>query len=668
MLQLWFGPVGVGDLPDMSQPTWRRGLVWKDEKLYAFEHQSVLVMRMWPDMLAWRRTKTKPWAATRRYADERIAGELLKPGEIERYALFRTKFGGPLRWEDCFDRRKLDFAALLPAYQAIPDRERGIASKFCDRRWHVLALMARCPGAADLMEANPALGYMLANSWVLKAATPTQPMRAARAVLSKSQTHIQSWLDLPGTERVRRILQKIEPQALQGRTLPLLQQALWRPELQDMLAHLPRISADVLRFVLDQDSMSRLTPKFLAEVVSQSTRHAESEEGGGLGAVGLWVDSIRMARHIGSPALPSVPTRASGAAAEPVAGPGSASRGAAGRGVCGRSARGGFEAGANGVFAEAASSNASGPSASATGHATDSPGRELVQCLCLARHVTTTQGDEMTTLSERIAALKAAGRLLTQMAKAPDPSEAVRVGRWYLEDYPTDAELDRRLSDLEGYRLLLATRRIERVRALVEELQSPNASRFSELDRAWIDEAHRIERHYPRRHELREAVRSPHGARVWADFYLDRPSRQASLLTLGDAWVWAGRPAARREALRRLPYVIACLERDEQFPPLGVSAARQVLAQLPTKAELGRRLSGLGSRRFHDALDALEQGCQLVEAVVDGTLPASVRQQQLVNAIGLHLPHSECFPLFGLDPRQRRTWNRWLFQSGVRKR
>jgi hypothetical protein len=287
----------------MSQPTWRRGLVWKDEKLYAFEHQSLLVMRMWPDMLAWRRTKTKPWAATRRYADERIAGDLLKPGEIERYALFRTKLGGPLRWDDCFDRRKLDFAALLPAYQSIPDRERGIASKFCDRRWHVLALMARCPGAADLMEANAALGYMLANSWVLKSATPTQPMRAARAVLGKSQTDILSWLDLPGTERVRRILQKIEPQALQGRTLPLLQRALWRPELQDMLAHLPRISADVLRFVQDQDSVSRLTPRFLAEVASQSTRHPESDEGGVHRPVGLWIDAIRMARHIGSPSV-----------------------------------------------------------------------------------------------------------------------------------------------------------------------------------------------------------------------------------------------------------------------------------------------------------------------------------------------------------------------------
>lgn len=201
------------------------------------------------------------------------------------------------------------------------------------------------------------------------------------------------------------------------------------------------------------------------------------------------------------------------------------------------------------------------------------------------------------------------------------------------------------------------------MRALIEELQTPEATRFPDLDRAWIDEAHRVGRHYPRSHELREAVRSPHDARVWADFYLDRPSRQEAWLTLSDAWMRGARPAGRREALRRLPYVIACLERDEQLPPLGVSAARQVLAQLPTKAELGRRLSGLGSQRFHDALGALEQGCQLVEAVVDCTLPASARQQQLVQAIRLRLPHSECFPLYGLDPHQGKTWIRWLFQS-----
>lgn len=291
------------ELPEMSESTWRRGLVWKDQKLYAFEPKSVLVMRMWPDMLAWRRTKTKPWAATRRYADEQISGDLLEPGEIERYALFRTKLGGPIRWDDIFDRRKLDFAALLPAYQSIPDRERGLAAKFRDRRWHALALMARCPGAADLLEANAALGYMVANSWVLKSAAPTQPMRAARAILVKSQTDILSWLDLPGTERVRRILQKIKPSALQGQKLPLLQRALWRPQLQDMLAHLPSINEDVMQFVQDPDSVSRLTPKFLAEVASQSSRHPDSDGDTAKQAVGLWVDAIRMTRHMGLPCV-----------------------------------------------------------------------------------------------------------------------------------------------------------------------------------------------------------------------------------------------------------------------------------------------------------------------------------------------------------------------------
>ncbi len=289
--------------PDMREPHWRRGLVWKDGKLYAFEHHSILVMRMWPEMRAWRRTKTKPWAATRRYADERLSSDLLTPGEIERYALFRTQFGGPIRWDDCFDRTKLDYAAALSAFQTIPDRERNIAAQFKHRRWHALAMMARCPGATDLLEANPALGYMLANSWVMKRAKPTQPMRAARAILRKPQADILSWLDLPGTERVRRILQKVRPDALRGEKLPLLQRALWKPELQSMLAHLPYISYDVLRFIQDADSASRLTPRFLAEVANQAAQDGDSGKGSARCAVGLWGDAIRMARYMGLPCV-----------------------------------------------------------------------------------------------------------------------------------------------------------------------------------------------------------------------------------------------------------------------------------------------------------------------------------------------------------------------------
>lgn len=155
----------------MQAVGWRRGFAWKDDKFYSFEKASIVVMRLWPVMLAWRCTKTKAWSPTRRYADECLMGAPLSPGELERYAMLRTTFGGPLPDQGhTWCRFKSDFAAVVPAFATIPDRERCIAAKFHERRWHVLALMARCPGAADLLEANPALGFALANSW----ATTTQ--------------------------------------------------------------------------------------------------------------------------------------------------------------------------------------------------------------------------------------------------------------------------------------------------------------------------------------------------------------------------------------------------------------------------------------------------------------------------------------------------------------
>ncbi|MBH9553970.1 hypothetical protein [Inhella gelatinilytica] len=269
----------------------------------------------------------------------------------------------------------------------------------------------------------------------------------------------------------------------------------------------------------------------------------------------------------------------------------------------------------------------------------------------------------MTTLSERISALKAAGLLLEQLALAPHGTEASRVGHWYLQAYPQEVDFSRRLVDYEAYRLLLAVRRIERVRALIDDLQSAMSGRWADADPAWIAEAQRIAPHFPRRHELVEAVRSPHNARAWADFYLDRPTQERQWRQGVGLIGCIGLAAQRREALRRLPYVIGRLEKDEGFPPLGVAEARRVLRLLPSQGEMGRRLSGLSNQRFHEIEGALEQGCQLIEAVVAGTLPASARPRALARAIGRHLPHSETFPLYGLGPYERPIWLRWLFLS-----
>lgn len=273
-------------------------------------------------------------------------------------------------------------------------------------------------------------------------------------------------------------------------------------------------------------------------------------------------------------------------------------------------------------------------------------------------------GLDMTILNERIAALKAARDLLEQLAQAQDGTEAARLGRWYLQDYPREVEIGRRLLDYEGYRLLLAVRRIERVRELIDRLAG--AQLFG-ADTAWTDEARRVARHYPEPHELVDAVRSPHSARVWAAFYLERPPGRARLLLanrLPDSPIHG---AARRETWRRLPSVLAALERDANFPPWGVADARWVLATYPRRDELGQRLSGLDGHRLNEVFEALERACQLIEAVVDGIFPASRRPQALAQPVSRHLPHSEDFPLSSLGREERQAWVRWLFASRGRR-
>lgn len=279
----------------MEATGWRRGIAWKNEKLYAFEPGSILVMRLWPDMLAWRRTRTKPWAATRKWADQLMRHPALEPGYLERYQHLRHEAGGPPEFSDLMDGFKLSLQASLAALSTIPERERRLASRFTDRRWHALALMARCPGAADLMDANPALGFSLANSWVVRDAPVTQPMRSARSLICKPQVHIMEWLGFEPSERVRRILKRIEPAALSGRRLPQLRRALANPNVQGVLAHLPDIRAEVLPFVTHHDSMERITTRFLLDVMEHASPRPLVGVDCSESSYRLWSDARRMA-------------------------------------------------------------------------------------------------------------------------------------------------------------------------------------------------------------------------------------------------------------------------------------------------------------------------------------------------------------------------------------
>ena len=264
------------DIREPARPAWRHGVAFCDDKLYHFDPRSAVVMRLWPEMRAWRRTPCRPWQHTRRWADEVLCRVALRPGAIEDAARRRATLVGPLSPDQYLDSRFRDSVAWAQGIATIPPRARLIAARFKDRRWHVLAMMARCPRADDLLEANPALGFALASHWVLHRPVVRQPMRAMRTLVDKPQARILEWLGFPATERVRRILKKIDPAALTGRLLPQLCRGLADGRVIALLAHLPRINEEVLRWVLWDVARAHATPAFLHELATFAPLDADA--------------------------------------------------------------------------------------------------------------------------------------------------------------------------------------------------------------------------------------------------------------------------------------------------------------------------------------------------------------------------------------------------------
>ena len=263
---------------------WKWGAAWKDDKLYHFEPSSIVVMRVWPDMRAWRRTKTKFWVHTRSHADAIFCASLSSPQKNA----FQASHVGPYRhWLDELHRKRCA-EVYAPALASIPAREAGIAFKLQNRRWHALALMARCPGATDLFESNPGLAFCLASNWVFHKPGVLQPLRAARSQIAKKQTRILDWLGFPATERVQKILSRMDMNALNIRSLTRFQRLVWQPEVQHPLIHLPRITASALGFVCDAHAQPRLTPKFLHELTEADHSSTASDS-----PFALWKDIKR---------------------------------------------------------------------------------------------------------------------------------------------------------------------------------------------------------------------------------------------------------------------------------------------------------------------------------------------------------------------------------------
>ena len=288
---------------DFKEGRW--GLSFKNGKLYEFTDTHVLVMKGWPDPRAWFKQRSHGWIPTRKWADALFSQpEFLDkdPAPVKPPRPFVLPDGqmilpGIVIPEERWARRDYsDYVARMAFVSLIPEEIRREVRAYSDRRWHVMSLLARCPGALDLSHSSPALLFAMASNWAFHKPAVTQPIRAARSLVWKKQKAIQEWLGFPGTEPVRRLLAKITPEAVNVEGLLYLREALGNSVCPKLLSHLPTLNRAAIMMAADRRTMAHVTPRLLEDVLEQSSAKVVCEEADERQDLyRLMLDTVRMA-------------------------------------------------------------------------------------------------------------------------------------------------------------------------------------------------------------------------------------------------------------------------------------------------------------------------------------------------------------------------------------
>lgn len=299
--------------PDPKQQTFgnkpldlRPGRAFRDGKLYEFSRTGIIVASQWPDMRAWRKTPKGRWKQIRPLMHLRREGGMwtlqLMPKErrvrpFGRIPPIRLRlraqpdvvalesvgpdFGHP-GLEGCealgFIRQEWEIKQdrLADAYlHPVPETLKRLAASFPSRHWHLLNLLARCPGADEPLASSPALGFALASCWVFRERRPSHPWRSVRSLLKQRRTRIAEWLGFHGDASTLRTLEKLAPADCSIPALLILRRIL--PERKMVLRHMRYLNLGLLRLLECEGESFRMSPRFLNDASESRQRMGEAQ-------------------------------------------------------------------------------------------------------------------------------------------------------------------------------------------------------------------------------------------------------------------------------------------------------------------------------------------------------------------------------------------------------
>lgn len=198
---------------------------------------------------AWMKSNDKPqWHHVRHEADmffTDIMETLEDPPQTQAVSgrYFLLHYGQmAFPWVVSHPKEEREKHAMRNFIETIPLEYRKMIGRFHDRQWHMLNLLARCPGADDLCDSNPALAYALASNWAFHKPAVRQPYRAARSLVWRKQRYILDWLGFDNTEQVCMIFRKLNLGCISMENLFRMRNILQDRALRKILSHAPEVN------------------------------------------------------------------------------------------------------------------------------------------------------------------------------------------------------------------------------------------------------------------------------------------------------------------------------------------------------------------------------------------------------------------------------------------
>lgn len=180
------------------------------------------------------------------------------------------QFGLPLGKACADDERQAE--AYLRLFDPIPDDVIDAVGGYSECHWHMLSFIARCPGALELHDSNPALAFAIASSRVFCGRPVQKPLAEMRSLAGRRQRDALAWLGFPPTEAAVRVFKKIAVSDVNIPLLMALRKGMKSAQANKLLAHLPKVTPVVAHILCEPALLALSSFKLIEELSADGDR------------------------------------------------------------------------------------------------------------------------------------------------------------------------------------------------------------------------------------------------------------------------------------------------------------------------------------------------------------------------------------------------------------